>query len=432
MTLLTFGVKGQIPTSGLVGWYPLDGNTKDTSGNNLNGTGFSITPSTDRFGNLNSCYLFNGSSSFISVPDNNLLDFTTNFTLCGWFKSNSTSQIEQCILGKGRSLNGTGYSLLHNGNNGTQTGIGINSTSNVELFTSSDNYKQGWNFIVGTYNGQKLKLYMNGVLVDSVSTTIILSNSQQPLFIGRELLDGSLSRYFNGYLDDILLYNRPLSEMEVSQIYHLGDTCNIQIVTQPVSKNISGGRSTFLNTNVSGQNLLFQWEFDNGNGFTTITDNCIYNSSTTNSLSISVVPVSLNQQKYRCVISNGFCRDTTNIVTLSVDTFIVYDTIRVSVTDTLIINTNVTGTGGSNTINTLKIYPNPTKDILFINTGNYQSITGYSVKIINSLGQDVYTGLIDKSELSIDMTKWNGKGLYFLQLIDGSKNIIDIRKILLQ
>ena len=82
--------------------------------------------------------------------------------------------------------------------------------------------------------------------------------------------------------------------------------------------------------------------------------------------------------------------------------------------------------------NTIKVYPNPTNDYLQIDCGDISSMNGYSIKIINSLGQSVFDEPVSQSPFNIDMNGWNGNGLYFLHLIDGSGNITDIRKIVLQ
>jgi hypothetical protein len=68
----------------------------------------------------------------------------------------------------------------------------------------------------------------------------------------------------------------------------------------------------------------------------------------------------------------------------------VNDTNFISVTDTLIINTSVTGINPPNNTNTIKIYPNPASTHVTINYGNYAIMNGYSLKIINSLGQQVF------------------------------------------
>lgn len=55
-------VFSQIPTSGLVAYYPFNGNANDLSGNSYNGTVDGATLTLDRFGNANNAYYFDGNS----------------------------------------------------------------------------------------------------------------------------------------------------------------------------------------------------------------------------------------------------------------------------------------------------------------------------------------------------------------------------------
>ena len=64
---LTMNAFAQIPTTGMVGYWPFTGNASDLSGNNNNGTVNGATLSTDRFGNPNSAYSFNGTSNNINL-----------------------------------------------------------------------------------------------------------------------------------------------------------------------------------------------------------------------------------------------------------------------------------------------------------------------------------------------------------------------------
>ena len=67
----------QIPTNGLVAYYPFNGNAKDSSGNGNNGSVNGATLTTDRFGNCNSAYLFDGVSNYISLPTSKLINLNT-------------------------------------------------------------------------------------------------------------------------------------------------------------------------------------------------------------------------------------------------------------------------------------------------------------------------------------------------------------------
>lgn len=109
----------------------------------------------------------------------------------------------------------------------------------------------------------------------------------------------------------------------------------------------------------------------------------------------------------------------------------VYDTVLVTVTDTLIINTSL-GLPAPNDMNTISVYPNPTNDHITIDNGNFALMPNYSIKIENSLGQQVFSSLINQQLFYIDLTGWSGNGVYFLKLINPQNNIVTIRKIVLQ
>ena len=60
-------VPSYVPTNGLVGWWPFNGNANDESGNGNNGTVNGATLTTDRFGNADKAYSFDGVDDFINV-----------------------------------------------------------------------------------------------------------------------------------------------------------------------------------------------------------------------------------------------------------------------------------------------------------------------------------------------------------------------------
>ncbi len=115
--------------------------------------------------------------------------------------------------------------------------------------------------------------------------------------------------------------------------------------------------------------------------------------------------------------------DTTHVV--------VYDTIHVPITDTLMININLLGINLPN-LGYIKVYPNPARDHIYITNDNFALFSGYSLKIINSLSQEVYTGLINQQSIFIDISAWSGKGLYVVYILDANNNTVDVGKIVLK
>ena len=119
-------------------------------------------------------------------------------------------------------------------------------------------------------------------------------------------------------------------------------------------------------------------------------------------------------------------------VSIIYDTIVVYDTTFITVTDTLIINTTISGLNPPNNANSIKVFPNPTNDYITIDYGNFGIMNGYQLKIENSLGQQVFQTSITQQSDYLSLTNWGGNGLYFVRIIDPQGNTIDIRKIVLQ
>lgn len=109
---------------------------------------------------------------------------------------------------------------------------------------------------------------------------------------------------------------------------------------------------------------------------------------------------------------------------------IVYDSI--AVTDTLIIDVVLTSIDSPDNVNTLKIYPNPAKDHIYINTGDYTKMNGYQLKIINQTGAIVFETNVENQLYEVNLSTWTGTGMYYIQVLDSGGGIIEIRKIILQ
>lgn len=141
--------------------------------------------------------------------------------------------------------------------------------------------------------------------------------------------------------------------------------------------------------------------------------------SSLNCLQIDTVTV------YDTITTNVTIYDTitTNITT--------YDTLLVSVTDTLFINTSL-GLPAPNNTNAIMVYPNPANDHITIDNGNFALMSNYTLKIENSLGQQVFSSLVNQQQFYVDLNGWSGNGVYFLKLINPQNNIVTVRKIVLQ
>lgn len=206
-------------TSGLVGYWPFCGNANDASGNGNNGSVNGATLTTDRFGNANSAYSFNGSSS-IDIGTNGFATGNSQVTLSGWVYITTNPAGVSYIVGYGNPANqGAVFATGVYGSAGlfgTFSGAVYDAISNINCPLNS------WNLVttVKEANGT-IKIYLNGNLIftQTVSTPLIGNVSGR---IGRAVWNSS--EYWNGKIDDVAIWNRALTAAEVLALYNNGQT----------------------------------------------------------------------------------------------------------------------------------------------------------------------------------------------------------------
>ncbi len=304
----------------MVADYPFSGSAVDISGNENNGTVFGATLTTDRFGNSNSAYYFDGVDDYIDFGNSSSLNPSNNIAVSLWCNLDELTTPPAFLLERYVSTGGSSYGVaisedslifvLNNGYNGL-------SDSNEMKLTVSHNYEAGqWSMITCTYDGEYLKTYLDGALLGSVEGSFSLEQNDWTTICGLDIDNGSVNQQIKGKIDDIKLFQCPLDLIEI-------------------------------------QNL--------------------YNEGVTSSQSIEIV-------KY-----------------------------------------------------TVKVYPNPTSDIINISfEENYQITNNYTIKIINTQLQTIFENEINTQESQINISEFGSTGLYFIQIFDDKQNLFDVRKIILE
>lgn len=213
-------------TNGLVAYYPFKGNANDATGNGHDGTTNNVSLATDRFGNVNSCYSFNGSSSYITISNTSSLSPTGSFSVSFWVMQNSTSYPEIVISKSLSGDNSAGWFVAFEPPyNGYQGGIQFQAAPDFNPSEPSITPLglNKWYQACYTYTGSNglCNAYLNGALVDSVNNFYSSSVSPRNLTIGAQeyQVPGQYNYFFSGKLDDFRIYNRALATNEVAQLY---------------------------------------------------------------------------------------------------------------------------------------------------------------------------------------------------------------------
>ncbi len=235
--LITTLTLAQIPTDGLVAYYPFNGNANDESGNGNNGTLVGATITSDRFGVPNKACLINGNSGFdgsgifVSIP--NSVQGMSQVTLSIWVKEynltyyHGEAYISFGAHGSGLLSIGHFNSANPSGNisfdvSNPPNGLGIGYPYDESFTNTYKHYILVYDGVAGT-----MKAYQNGNLIEiqagmtgAIVTPIDFGGIGKHLWVNSG--SGSSTR-FNGEVDDVRIYNRALSYAEIQALYHEGD-----------------------------------------------------------------------------------------------------------------------------------------------------------------------------------------------------------------
>jgi len=203
--------------SSCVLWLQFDEASGDTvydqSGNNNNGTIYGATFIDSPF---NKALSFDGVDDCIEIPHSETIRLIRHFTISVWIKP-KMAEIET-IIAKGIGANTNYYMGL------------MQDTEMYVVFYVCDarGYIHGlipsnmsvecdkWHHVVGVYDGSKFQVFVNGVGSDVAYWSGKIKDNTLSLLIGVQTGDD----WFNGIIDEVRIYNRALSELEILQIYH--------------------------------------------------------------------------------------------------------------------------------------------------------------------------------------------------------------------
>lgn len=249
---LTAQIPSYIPTNGLVGYWPFNGNSNDESGNGNNASANGATLTVDRFGQANKAYSFDGLDDYLDVQLNQSLTFTYSV----WVKFNNLNQSNQIIFQhKNNCSRGGGYMLgLLNPSNlrlivfncGQCSTNTCGSEININIPTISNLNTNSWyNFTLTSDGISKLKLYQNGQLIYILENSgAIVSYGTQPLTIGK-WHDTPTLFYSNAINDDLCFWNRELTQDEIVNLYNSENECQTLTINTGL---LSFNPPTYTNT----------------------------------------------------------------------------------------------------------------------------------------------------------------------------------------
>lgn len=304
--ITTICASANLPVSlanGILAWYPFCGNANDESGHGNNGSVSGALLTSDRFGNSNSAYQFNGTNDYILTSLMPPIGKSAR-TISFWARTNDLNIMTAADYGESNS-NGGSYQLIFNS---PCAGLGLDVSNGVVTRGDTSLINNNWHHCVVVYDSSfgntisDAKIFIDGIQQQSISCSAvnpiadINTVALNPLNIGRTY---SGARFFHGDLDDIGIWDRILTDQEVSNLYNAGLCYQTITVTDTLIINaIFTGFNpvTYRNSIKIYPNPAYDHiTIDNGSNYSTLAG---YTLRIDNSIGATVFSTSINQQSY--------------------------------------------------------------------------------------------------------------------------------------
>lgn len=220
-SMSSFAQSGNVPTyvpaNGLLAYYPFTGNANDVSINANNGIATDVTSTSDRIGNSNSAYSFNGTNSNIEANIANYPLKGGSRTITGWFKAASpivSNEFDFCLLNYGNITDPNYWFKISFYRKGY-----LDIQFDAKTVSSQENYfNNQWTFFALTFDSatNTYSLYINNVYKMGGDASLYTNGFGNLFRIGRN----KLNNYFEGSIDDIGVWNRVLTQEEITGLYN--------------------------------------------------------------------------------------------------------------------------------------------------------------------------------------------------------------------
>jgi hypothetical protein len=214
-------IPSYVPTDGLVGYWPFNGNANDESGNGNDGVVNGATLTEDRDGNLNAAYIFDG-NDFIDLNDD--FDYPER-TVNLWLRADD---IDVTL--------GEVFASDHPGLLNGSTEVAVKEIDGIDQLLLAalpaviwQNGTEGlWYHVSISRNITETSFFINGVFISTELSGVVSSqNGYSKALLG---CTRNFDRFFTGVIDDIAIYNRALTEEEILALYNAND-CSVSIET---------------------------------------------------------------------------------------------------------------------------------------------------------------------------------------------------------
>ena len=303
--------------SGLVGWWPGNGNANDAAGTN---NGVLVGGTTFAAGEVAQAFSLNGINNAVTNPVPGFTNILNSYTMEFWARPTAGRASTPESTDSTDGDTGQRYAIFpangRFGNVGSGVSVGTNGVSVVELGNSYmpallvyDTPITNWTHVAVVYSNQQPSLYLNGVLV---RTGLVSVRSSYPSTCFGD--NGLGFGFYAGLLDEVAIFNRPLTGAEILSIYDAGSfgKCPLPVppffLSQPTNLTVNiGSTATFTALAGGTPPLSFQWMFSGTN----------IAGATTNTLMLPNVQTNQGGL-YAVRVTNGYGTNTSSNALLTI------------------------------------------------------------------------------------------------------------------
>ncbi len=259
--------------------YPFSGNANDTSVNLFHATVYGATLTSDRFGNPNNAYAFDGINDYLDAG--NVIDLSQHnvITISAWMYPTTTNSNNIRQTGISIGSKSTGELMLRTGlpgNDKFQAALAegtINSANGASNSVRSSDYSYNrWYHLVAVYQNNKVELWVNGVMQSDSArnlggTTLNTVPSNASLWIGKST-NPNKTKFFAGKIDDVQIFNCAADAAMVDSLYSLPFVGLPELNNEPI-KMVSiypNPASELVHVELLGNNKIDQISLVNNTG----------------------------------------------------------------------------------------------------------------------------------------------------------------------
>ncbi|MDP6770585.1 MAG: LamG domain-containing protein, partial [Anaerolineales bacterium] len=204
----------------LVSWWRMDDANATSVDDYIGGNNGTIVNAlqTDG-GKFGKGFLFDGSGDYVNMGDVDVAEGVSSMTWSFWTKPNDVANNFDCFVCKWHTStdegsffirqDGTGkidFSVMNDSSMDTASSVGYSMSDGV------------WTYVAVTFNSGSVRFYENGInIVNDTFTVTSINDSDLNLFIGAA---SNSAQYFNGIIDEVIIFNRSLSADEILGLYN--------------------------------------------------------------------------------------------------------------------------------------------------------------------------------------------------------------------